>query len=176
MLIRDATPTDAPGIARVHVDSWRTTYKGLIPEHIIASRSYEYRERMWTRILAEQQAETIVYVAEEDGEIVGFVSGGSNRDTDSGYTGELQAIYILESHHGKGIGRGLTSALVSRLLQQGHTSMLLWVLTENHQARRFYEALGGKKVAERQEEMDDGMLDEVAYGWDDIRPLVSLDA
>ena len=68
MLIRDATLSDAPGIARVHVDSWRTTYKGLIPDHIIANRSYEYRERLWTQFLTEQQAETFVYVAEEAGE------------------------------------------------------------------------------------------------------------
>ena len=176
MLVREATPADAPGIARVHVDSWRTTYKGLIPDHIIASRTYDYRERMWTQILTEQPSQTFVYVAEEDGEIVGFVSGGSNRDANSAYTGELHAIYILEIHQGKGIGRGLASALVSRLIEQGHTSMLLWVMTHNHQARRFYEALGGKKVAERQEEMDDGMLDEMAYGWGDIRPLASLDA
>lgn len=175
MLIREANPADAPGIARVHVDSWRTTYNGLMPEHIIASRSYEYRERMWARILTEQ-AETFVCVAEEEGEIVGFVSGGSNRDVDSVYKGELHAIYILETQQGKGIGRGLTTALVSCLVQQGYTSMLLWVLTGNRQARRFYEALGGKKVAQRQEEMEHAVLDELAYGWDDIRPLASRDA
>ncbi len=79
MLIREANPADALGIARVHVDSWHTTYKGMIPDDIIASRSYEYRERLWTRTLAEQP-ETFVYVADEAGEIVGFVSGGSNRD------------------------------------------------------------------------------------------------
>ena len=175
MLIREATPIDAPGIARVHIDSWRTTYKGLMPEHIIASRSYEYRERLWTRILTEQQAQTFVYVAEEDGEIVGFVSGGANRDNDSIYKGELQAIYILKAYQGKGLGQRLASALVVRLMEQGYTSMLLWVLTGNHQARRFYEALGGKKVAERQEEMGDAMLDELAYGWDNITPLARLD-
>ncbi|MEO6458091.1 MAG: GNAT family N-acetyltransferase [Chloroflexia bacterium] len=170
MLIREATPADAPGIARVHVDSWRTTYKGLIPEHIIANRSYEYRERLWIRIL-NQQPETFVYVAEEDNEIVGFVSGGSNRSNDPVYKGELQAIYILEAYQGKGMGQRLTSALVMRLMEQGHTSMLLWVLADNRQARRFYEALGGKKVAERQEEMGDALLDELAYGWDDITEL-----
>src|SRR5688500_12971723 len=176
MLIREATPADAPGIARVHVESWHTTYKGLIPDQIIASRTHDYRERMWRRILTEQRDQTLAYVAEDEGEIVGFVSGGANRDTESVYTGELHAIYILETHQGKGIGRRLTSELVAHLLQQGHTSMLRWVLADNHQARRFYEALGGKVVGERQEEMDDGLLDELAYGWDDIRPLARLDA
>jgi len=171
MLIREATPTDVPCIARVHVDSWRTTYKGLIPDDIIASRTYEYRERLWTRFLTEQQTETFIYVAEEDGEIVGFVSGGSNRDGDSAYKGELHAIYILQTHQGKGVGRRLASALISRLVKEGFNSMLLWVLADNHQARRFYEALGGKVVAERQEEMDDGVLDEVAYGWEDTTGL-----
>ena len=172
MIIREAAPADAPGIARVHVDSWHTTYKGMIPDHIIASRSYGYRRQMWTRILTGQP-ETFVYVAEERREVVGFVSGGPNRDTSSPFTGELQAIYILEAHQGKGVGRRLASALVSRLLEQGHTSMLIWVMSDNHQARGFYEGLGGTKVAERQEAMDDAMLDELAYGWEDIRPLVN---
>ena len=175
MLIREATPSDALGIARVHVDSWHTTYRGLIPDDIMASRTYERRESMWAQILTAQP-ETIVYVAEEDGEIVGFVSGGSNRDAESPFKGELHAIYILEAHQGKGIGRRLASALISRLLQQGHTSMLIWVMTDNHGARRFYEALGGKNVAERQEEMNDAMLDEMAYGWEDIRLLVTSEA
>ncbi len=54
--------------------------------------------------------------------------------------------------------------------------MLLWVMADNHRARRFYEALGGKKVSERQEEMGDAMLDELAYGWEDISPLVLSEA
>lgn len=32
MIIRKAKLDDATGIAKVHVDSWRTTYKGIIPE------------------------------------------------------------------------------------------------------------------------------------------------
>jgi hypothetical protein len=34
--IRRAVREDARAIARVHVDSWRTTYRGIVPEEHIA--------------------------------------------------------------------------------------------------------------------------------------------
>lgn len=49
--------------------------------------------------------------------------------------------------------------------------MLVWVLAENP-FRRFYEALGGQYVRTEQFELGGAMLDEVAYGWRDIRTLL----
>ena len=40
-LIRPATLEDAPAIARVHVDTWRTTYAGIVPDEHLAKLSYE---------------------------------------------------------------------------------------------------------------------------------------
>ena len=51
-------------------------------------------------------------------------------------------------------------------------SMLLWVFTENHHARRFYESLGGIVVAEDGFEIGGAWLSEVAYGWKDLDALV----
>ena len=45
MLIREASPTDAAAIARVHVDSWRTTYAGIVPADYLANLSYTRREQ-----------------------------------------------------------------------------------------------------------------------------------
>jgi hypothetical protein len=53
--------------------------------------------------------------------------------------------------------------------------MAIWVIAENP-ACGFYEALGGRKVYERQEEADDVVLDEIGYGWDDIRNLITEEA
>lgn len=175
MLIRKASPADAPGIARVHVGSWQSTYKGIMPDEVIASRSYEQREALWSRVLTEQVESTFVYVAEGDGgHIVGFASGGANRTLDLAYDGEIHAIYILKQQQGKGTGRALMSAVACRLLKEGFASVLLWVLSDNHQARRFYESLGGRDVAERQEEWGEAVIDELAYGWDDVRALCKL--
>lgn len=51
MLIRPARMADADAIARVHVDSWRTTYPGIVPDDYLATMSYEQRSGVWQRIL-----------------------------------------------------------------------------------------------------------------------------
>ena len=41
--IRLARVEDAPGITRVHINSWRTTYKGIVPDKVLANLSFERR-------------------------------------------------------------------------------------------------------------------------------------
>ncbi|GAC1657406.1 MAG: GNAT family N-acetyltransferase [Ktedonobacteraceae bacterium] len=172
MIIRTATSADAYGIARVHVDSWRTTYQGIVPSEYLAALSYEQREKIWFNQLSDTEHKTYHYVAEnESGQIMGFVSGGPERNHDPIYKGELYAIYILQAYQGQGIGQSLTLSLVETLIQANLNSMLLWVLTANP-ARRFYEALGGQLIKASQFEIRGVTIDEVAYGWLDIRPLL----
>ena len=96
MLIREASPSDAAAIARVHVDSWRTTYAGIVPADYLANLSYTRREQFWRDILSTPTPSGCVYVAAQDtGEIVGFASGGPERSGNAIYRGELYAIYLL---------------------------------------------------------------------------------
>ncbi|HKP54005.1 MAG TPA: GNAT family N-acetyltransferase [Chloroflexia bacterium] len=173
--IRAARPTDAQGIARVHVDSWRTTYRGLVLDDYLASLRYEDRQSMWDRILNDPGYRGFIYVAEnEGGEVVGFVSGGPSRsedERDAQYDGELYAIYLVESYQGKGIGRQLAKALVERMHKANLRSMLVWVIAGNP-AQKFYEALGGEELRRQQFELGDVMLDEVGYGWKDTSHLL----
>ena len=163
MRIREAQTTDAGAIAKVHVDSWRTTYPGL------DSFSYDQREVAWRDILSS--AEGFTYVAEDDkGMVFGFAGGGPERSGDPVYKGELYAIYLLEEHQRKGVGQQLTTAVAKRLLQDGFQSMLVWVLSENP-ARRFYEVLGGELLREQEITIGGASLVEVAYGWGDVSNL-----
>jgi hypothetical protein len=50
--------------------------------------------------------------------------------------------------------------------------MLLWVLMENHPARRFYESLGGIVVGEGGFRLGGAWLSETAYGWKDLDALL----
>ena len=89
------------------------------------------------------------------------------------YDGELHALYVLPEHHRGGVGRALLASVASRLLDDGNRSMLVWVLAANP-ARRFYEALGGALVDQQAiVTIEDAELEEVPYGWDDLRTLVS---
>lgn len=174
MIVREASLEDAPAIARVHVDTWRTTYRGIVPESYLAKFSYEKRESSWVQMLSTPTASNhFIYVAEErDGSIIGFADGGSERTSDPAYKGELYAIYINHAYQRQGIGCRLTLSVVERLQALGFNSMLVWVLADNP-ACSFYEALGGQKVYEKQIEMDGIKLNEAAYGWTDTRILVA---
>lgn len=169
-LVRPAQPTDAPTIARIHVESWRTTYKGLMPDEVLANLSVERRENYWRDTITKPDAPEFVLVAETDGGVVGFASGGPERENHPIYKGELYAIYLLESDQGQGIGRALAAQVARRLVDQGFTTMLVWVLTGNP-ACHFYMALGGQEVGRKPFSMNDVSLEEIAYGYDDIRAL-----
>jgi GNAT superfamily N-acetyltransferase len=166
MIVREATQDDVPAIAKVHVDTWRTTYKGIVPDEYLANLSYQRRENNWHKIFnnASENGD-FTYVAEEkSGQIIGFANGGLERTGDSVYKGELNAIYILQSSQCKGVGRRLFGTVVEKLNQIGINSMLVWVLNDNF-ACRFYEALGGKRVYDKPIEIGGVMLTAVAYGW-----------
>lgn len=172
--IRPARVEDAAGIARVHVDSWRTSYRGIVPDEVLANLSYQKREEMWRTGLSNPARTNYDYVAvDERGRIVGFVTGGTLRDGDPRYESELHAIYLLKEVQGQGLGRRLMLTFVERLLQSGITSMLLWVF-EHNPARTFYEAMGGQAIQTQPMEIGGVTLQEVAYGWQDIRAIQSI--
>jgi ribosomal protein S18 acetylase RimI-like enzyme len=172
-VIRPARPDDAPAVARVHVDSWRETYAGLVPGDFLASLSYERREQMWKSGLEHPGWKGVLFVAEDpEHGVAGFVAGGPPQEPDGEFSCELWAIYLLWAHQGKGTGGQLFRRFVEEMVSRGHSSMLLWVLAENHPSRRFYEALGGTLTDRRRTIDEDGVpLEEVAYGWHDLRAL-----
>lgn len=174
MQIRPAVLADADGIARVQVASWKAAYTGLIPDEIIAARTYERRLSQWQRAL-ERSDRPLIYVAtDESGQVVGFASGGAQRDPAYDYDSELYAIYLLPAVQRQGIGHRLVAAVTRQLIEAGYSAMLVWVLRDNSPGRRFYESLGGALAGERVERMDLGELSEVSYGWRDLNGLASV--
>jgi ribosomal protein S18 acetylase RimI-like enzyme len=170
--IREARIEDAAGMAKVHVNSWRTTYAGIVPDTYLTNLSYAERKNLWHDILSNPSDNKYRFVAVNDeGCIVGFVSDGPKRNGDPMYQAELYSIYLLQEYQGHGIGRLLTHKLVERFLQSGITSMLLWVFAANP-ACRFYEALGGQRLREEQADFDGFLVTEVAYGWLDISTIL----
>lgn len=169
MLIRKADIEDAPGIARVHVDSWRTTYRGILSGDFLASLSYDQRQRMWESAISSGRD---VYVLDSEGQIVGFVCFGEAREEGSPYEGEIYAIYLLEAHHGQGWGKQLFRKVVERLSAGGMSSMMLWVLADNP-TRGFYQVMGGAAYAEKEIEIGGQSLLEMAYGWANLEIFFS---
>lgn len=168
MKIRAAKLSDAGGIAKVHVDSWRTTYKNIIPEEFLENLSYQSREELWNNIIPKG----IVFVAENDeGQIVGFSSGGKERSGEyKEFQGELSSIYILKEFQGQGIGKALVKSVTKELGKSGMNTMLVFVLADNN-STLFYEAMGGKVIDKIEVEIAGKKLNELVYGWDTIDTL-----
>ncbi|GKW44454.1 GNAT family N-acetyltransferase [Planococcus sp. NCCP-2050] len=166
MQIRRAESGDAKGMARVHVDSWRTTYKEIVHQRFLDSMSYSERENRWSRQIMDQE----VFVAEnEEGTIVGFAAGGKERSgAYPDFDGELYAIYLLEEVQGQGIGKALVKRVAHSLLKKGYNSMLVLVLAKNR-SRYFYESLGAVQIHTEVETIGGERYEEAVYGWKSIK-------
>ncbi|MEM8830863.1 MAG: GNAT family N-acetyltransferase [Cyanobacteria bacterium P01_G01_bin.19] len=171
MIIREAIKQDISAIAKVHVDTWRTTYKGIFSDEFLDNMSYQKREQGWHRVFREALHNNFTYVAENDSrQIIGFANAGSEREDNPVYKGELYAIYILENFQQLGIGKKLVGKVVEKFEEMQINSMLVWVLKDNP-AYFFYEKLGGTKVKEKEIERKENKLIEIAYGWTNISSL-----
>ena len=162
MVIRRARVADAAPIAQVHVQSWRESYRGLVPDGYLEQLSVAAHERQWRRSFA---AGTWAFVAEWEQRVVGFASGGLSRARRD-ISGELHLLYVLRASQRHGIGRALFDACHYELARCGHRGMLVWVLADNS-ARRFYERLGGEPAGESSVTIAGAKLREVAYAWRD---------
>lgn len=159
--IRRATVEDAEALARLHVDAWRATYRGLVPDSRLDSLDYERRSARFREQLEGHGPETgssryegearptkeagsETYVAEREGEVLGFVTLGACRDADvdSQRVGEIWGIYLAPQHWRQGAGTRLFRFAEELLASWGCIEAKVWVLAGNSRARRFYEAMG----------------------------------
>lgn len=143
--VRTAVGADAPFIARVHVRSWQVGYRGIMPDEVLDAISLEQREERWRQILSGEEGPGFTVVADvDDLGVQGFGSGlPKGRDDDAGErTGEVTALYVEPSRWRCGLGRQLLAEVLDRLRRKGCQEATVWVLAENHGARRFYASVG----------------------------------
>lgn len=162
--VRSASIEDAADVARVHVDTWRSAYRDILPAEFLARLSYDRSAQWWTSVISEPSPHSCLWILDEGSKPVGFAFAGENRSPDLPYDGELQAIYVLAEHQGNGGGRLLFDAVRGSLRDAGLRSMLLWVL-ENNPSRSFYERLGGIVVGRKPDTVGDSPVTLIAYGW-----------
>lgn len=158
--VRPATAEDADAIGRVHAETWRAAYAGVFPE---AAFDVEERRRWWRRWFAQEpRPRAATFVAELDGEVVGFAGVGASREEDG--VGELYTIYVDPGRWGTGAGRALIADAESSLAGSGFAEAMLWVLEGNERAERFYRAAGWSRDGGRKAEQFQGAeIVEVRY-------------
>ena len=172
--LRPARPGDAAAIAKVHVETWRAAYAGLVPDDYLVSMTESKQALMWNNMIRRAAAPEAVLAAESTdlpgGRIVGFGSCGGARGQSG--SGEIFTLYVAPDWQGQGIGRLLLEALFAQLRGSGLNQAVIWVLSGNP-ARFFYEALGGHRIAERTERFAGVDLAEAGYAWSDLGAWLS---
>lgn len=169
MIIRKANISDASGIAKVHVDSWRTTYKGIIPQSFLDGLSYEQRTKLWENNISDKPS--MIFVAENEGEIIGFVTGGTRNTNEEAGASDLTSIYLLEEWQGKSVGKKLLNQIMIDFLEQGYQKIYVDVLAAN-KTRQFYQYYGAEYVKTVQLNIAGKILDEEIYVWNNVEKVI----
>jgi ribosomal protein S18 acetylase RimI-like enzyme len=160
-ILREATPTDLPALAELHVKTFNETH-GPGP-------AYEVRERQWRDAFQVTDGSWFCFVVEApNGDLVGFAKGVPYDHSDlSDFAGELNKIYLLREYHRRGLGRRLVGHVARRFHSQGISSMLLFGDAKNP-SNGFYEALGAERLFAANGEFHGG------YGWRDLESLIAV--
>jgi ribosomal protein S18 acetylase RimI-like enzyme len=140
--IRPIADDDFEAVAVVHIRTWQAAYAGIVPADFLAAMDVAANVERRRNRTVPPGARTLV--ATDDGQVVGFVAFGPYLEDDGVRLdrGQLYAIYVSPDHWGRGTGRLLFDAAKAGLATAGFPDMRLWVLDENHPARRFYERMG----------------------------------
>jgi ribosomal protein S18 acetylase RimI-like enzyme len=139
LVIRPAWVDDAAQMARVHVQSWRETYRGLMPDAVLDDPDLlDRRERFWTAVLTDERyRENRAAVAERDGELVGIAMSGPPLHGAEKWERQLYLLYVMATDQGTGTGQGLLTAVLDP-----DVSCALWVAEPNPRAQAFYRKHG----------------------------------
>lgn len=184
MKIRPANIEDALPMAHVIVDTFLAANQGLMSAQALQRRkeqwTYEASARDWQEtmqaIAQGSSPYTCLFVAEDDGgEVIGFAMGCASKDKDAPQdVGEIDILYVRESHQRRGIGRALAQAAAAHLADVGMTKLHICTPEASTQARRFYDGLGGRVIATRDDYDDGELIVLVVYEWRDIRLFADL--
>ena len=168
-MIRPALFADAEAIARVHVQSWEETYRGILPDMTLDVRPLAVRIGHWSDWLSRNDRWT--FVNESDGEVNGFACAFRS-DEEPGFDAVLATLYVLRCAQHRGVGRALLSELARALLEADIRSMWLLTLRDRNPARAFYERAGAVLLREAPAppSLGEGVMDAV-YGFADVAIL-----
>lgn len=167
VIVRDAKVEDLLSIAKVKIDSWGSTYRGIIADDILDNFDVQEQAKKFGELIPQGMEKKFLIVAEANGKIMGFAAGGSEREGKYEVDGEVYAIYVLQEYQNEGIGKELMAHSVKKLITMGFDSMLVWVLEKNPY-KAFYEKLGGIQFNKKPLEMGDNKEQVMAYVWKDL--------
>ena len=161
LFLRDALPSDADAVARVHVRTWQTAYRGLLPDAYLDSLRADERAARYTFGIRDP-ATPQTLVALDSGELVGFATIRTLPEEHE--SSELCALHVDPTHWNRRIGLALIEAARTRLHEFGSRRARLWLLAGNARAERFYRLDRWQPDGTRRSEVVWGVsVDEVGF-------------
>jgi GNAT superfamily N-acetyltransferase len=169
-VVRIAEPDDAMAVARVHVNAWRMAYRTLLPAAYLDGLRPEERAARYDFSHSDPLKPRTI-VATSGGDIAGFATIAPAQDFKGCGWGELCALYVDPACWGQGVGRTLVATARSYLAEAGFQTAVLWIVTGNVRADRFYRRDGWTPDGvDRRVPVWGITIDEVRYS----RPLRAL--
>lgn len=166
MKIRPIKPEEAEAVSRIYALSWKTAYRGIVPQSCLDTLPLD----RWVPALRGDSFQSLVL--EEGGALIGTSGFSKARDEQYPGWGEIISLYLLPEHVGKRYGRALMEQVKDRLAGEGYNRISLWVLEDNHRARRFYQKHGFVDSGERMEyEIEGESLKELRYLFQGEKPI-----
>lgn len=178
---------DAWAVAEIHVASWQSAYRDILPARYLDSLHVADTGPRWLQRVQTQAAlrplVCDLWVIEEDGVVVGFAVLGACRDDVrgdepdmAGFAGEIQMLYVHPRRLGAGLGKRLIEHSFDILAQRGYYWAVVWVLEENRPAQAFYRRMGLRPDGARRFDRFDGRAFPVLRFARAINPVIDFDA
>ena len=116
MKIRTAGVQDLETVSRIHALSWKTAYRGILPDDFLNQLSY----RRWAAPLKDMMEQGLeIRVIEEEEKPFGCITFSAARDQAFAGWGEIVSFHLLLEARGKGYGRLLIQDAVRQLKEKG---------------------------------------------------------
>ena len=183
IILFDARRHNSRALAKLHVTSWRSTYRGIMPDKVINSLNYQRFEEKWEQLLSQNDPDVLTFMAlDPEHGLLGFIRAGSNGTEDAPAPNEIYALNIAPRFQRRGVGTLLMKEAFYQINKHAHwrveagidapealcDSVFLWVLCANQKTRWFMKALGGRQARLGEDTVDKEKLPKVAYLWTDL--------
>ena len=159
-VIRKNEFKDQAQMAKIKVDGWKNAYDTIISSSYLKTLNYEEQTKRYEASFEEYQ--DLVLVAVRGEEVLGYACYNTTPNEDD-FQSELVSLYIKPSEIGRGIGTSLFTETCKELRDLDKNNMIVWCLSDNQNAIRFYEKMGGKNVKTKETKIGDKNYKEYGY-------------
>jgi ribosomal protein S18 acetylase RimI-like enzyme len=169
-IIREAVAADAGAVAAIHLRSWQTAYRGILPDHYIDGALSDDLLVQWHTSFADRR-QGLVLLAEEATRLVGFIAVWRDRGAEE--PALIDNLHVDPARRGGGLGRRLLGEAMRRLAAARCRGAYLWVFAANERTIALYDRLGGVAGERTTKPVGGHPVAMIRYEWCDLAALAA---